>query len=81
MILLQLEGLKAEYESQLNSLQEELGRQGQSNISEQTIRDMFQQVGDPLIKVHRPFDKGHNPSIDKMIFFLSKIVYRKGNYF
>ena len=44
VFLLQLEGLKSEYESQVNSLRDELSRQGHGEISEQSVRDIFQQV-------------------------------------
>ncbi|XP_078321602.1 uncharacterized protein LOC111112099 isoform X12 [Crassostrea virginica] len=39
----QLEGLKSEYESQVNSLRDELSRQPRGEISEQSVRDIFQQ--------------------------------------
>nr|XP_034309966.1 A-kinase anchor protein 9 isoform X20 [Crassostrea gigas] len=60
----QLEGLKEEYESQLNSLQEELGRQGQGEISEQTIRDMFQQE---MESFKESLDSEHQQQLQKII--------------
>ncbi|XP_052683302.1 A-kinase anchor protein 9-like isoform X12 [Crassostrea angulata] len=69
----QLEGLKEEYESQLNSLQEELGRQGQGEISEQTIRDMFQQE---MESFKESLDSEHQQQLQKIIQGVGETISR-----
>ncbi|XP_065929018.1 A-kinase anchor protein 9 isoform X18 [Magallana gigas] len=69
----QLEGLKEEYESQLNSLQEELGRQGQGEISEQTIRDMFQQE---MESFKESLDSEHQQQLQRIIQGVGETISR-----
>ncbi|XP_061193837.1 golgin subfamily B member 1-like [Saccostrea echinata] len=71
---IKLEGLRSEYESQLDSLREELARQTQGEMTEKSIRDIYQQE---MVSFKEGLDQEHQQQLERILQGVGEMISRK----